>query len=157
MEERIQRKLDELVLEKKRLTKFRFGLKSIKYEDLHEEAVQKVKEDIRQEEELQKQREENNKTQERMRQEYEKRQERMQEEYKKRQREKEKEEECEKQKLIQNKQDPDMPLTLKDLREIKGFDYDTYRRAYDELNVEMLKCIAREKYPHKFKRPYENQ
>jgi hypothetical protein len=142
MEERIQRKLYELSLNKFSLLKSK--------QDLREEAVRKVEEDIQQEEELkkklQKQREENQKAQERMQQEYEKRQ-----------REKEQEEEREKQQLLQNKKDPDMPLTLKDLREIKGFDYDSYRRALDELNVEMLKRIAREKYPHKFKRPYENQ
>jgi hypothetical protein len=148
MEERIQRKLDELTLER-RLNKFTFGSKKNKQE-LREEAVRKVEEDIQKEEELkqklQKQREENLKVQERMQQDYEKRQ-----------REKEQEEAREKQQQLQNKQDPDMPLTLKDLREIKGFDYDAYRRAYDELNVEMLKRIAREQYPHKFKRPYENQ
>ena len=147
MEERIQRKLEELTLER-RLNKFSFGLK--KNKELREEAVQKVEEDIQKEEELkqklQKQREENLKAQERMQQEYEKRQ-----------REKQEEEAREKQELLQNKENPDMPLTLKDLREIKGFDYDAYRRAYDELNVEMLKRIAREQYPHKFKRPYENQ
>jgi hypothetical protein len=149
MEERIQHKIEELVLEKNRgsLIKFAFGSKS---KDLREEALRKVEEDIQKEEELkqklQKQREENQKAQERM-----------QKEYEKRQREKQEEETCEKQKLLQNKEDPDMPLTLKDLREIKGFDYDAYRRAYDELNVEMLKRIAREKYPHKFKRPYQNQ
>jgi len=149
MEERIQRKIEELALEKTRLNKFRFG-KSPTYKELREEAIRKVEEDIQQEEELkkkiQKQREENEKAQKRMQQEYEKKQ-----------REKKQEEEHEKQKLLQNKEDPDMPLTLKDLREIKGFDYESYRRAYDELNVEMLKRIAREKYPHKFKRPYENQ
>lgn len=149
MEERIQRKIEELILEKTRgsLIKFTFGSKS---KDLREEAVQKVEEDIQQEEELkqklQKQREE-----------YQKVQERIQQEHAKRHREKQEEEAREKQKLLQNKEDPDMPLTLKDLREIEGFDYDAYRRAYDELNVEMLKRIAREKYPHKFKRPYENQ
>jgi hypothetical protein len=147
MEERIQRKIEDLTLEKARLNKFSFGLKP---KDLREEAVRKVEEDIQQEEELkqklQKQREETQKTQERMQQEHEKRQ-----------REKQQEEAHEKQQLLQNKEDPDMPLTLKDLREIKGFDYDAYRRAYDDLNVEMLKRIAREKYPHKFKRPYENQ
>jgi hypothetical protein len=146
MEERIQRKIEELSLERR--LKFSF-MKTTK-QDLREEAVRKVEEDIQKEEELkqkiQKQREENQKAQERMQQDYEKRQ-----------REKEQEESREKQKLLQNKEDPDMPLTLKDLREIKGFDYDAYRRAYDELNVEMLKRIAREKYPHKFKRPYENQ
>jgi hypothetical protein len=149
MEERIQRKLEELMLEKTRLNKFTFGLKTTK-QDLREEAVRKVEEEIQKEEDLkqkiQKQREESLKAQERMQQDYEKKQ-----------REKEQEEAREKQKLLQNKEDPDMPLTLKDLREIKGFDYDAYRHAYDELNVEMLKRIAREKYPHKFKRPYENQ
>jgi hypothetical protein len=143
MEERIQRKIEELALERR--LKFSFGFKK----KLREEAVRKVKEDIQKEEELkqnlQKQCEENQKAQERMQQEYEKRQREQQEETR------------EKQQLLQNKEDPDMPLTLKDLREIKGFDYDAYRRAYDELNVEMLKRIAREKYPHKFKRPYENQ
>ena len=149
MEERIQRKIEELILEKTRssLIKLTFGSKS---KDLREEAIRKVEEDIQKEEELkqklQKQREENQKAQERMQQEYEKRH-----------REKQEEEEREKQQLLQNKEDPDIPLTLKDLREIKGFDYDAYRRAYDELNVEMLKRVAREKYPHKFKRPYENQ
>ena len=145
MEERIQRKLEELTLER-RLNKFSFGLKK----NLREEAVRKVEEDIQKEEELKQkiqiQREENLKAQERM-----------QQEHAKRQREKQEEEAREKQELLQNKENPDMPLTLKDLREIKGFDYDAYRRAYDELNVEMLKRIAREKYPHKFKRPYENQ
>jgi len=147
MEERIQRKLEELTLERR--SKFTFGSKVSKQE-LREEAVRKVEEDIQKEEELkqkiQKQREE-----------YQKSQERMQQEHAKRQREKQEEEAREKQQLLQNKENPDMPLTLKDLREIKGFDYDAYRRAYDELNVEMLKRIAREKYPHKFKRPYENQ
>ena len=127
MEERIQRKLEELTLER-RLNKFSFGLK--KNKELREEAVRKVEEDIQKEEELkkkiQKHREENQKAQERMQQDYEKRQ-----------REKQQEEAREKQELLQNKENPEMPLTLKDLREIKGFDYDAYRRAYDELNVEM--------------------
>jgi multidrug resistance efflux pump len=148
MEERIQRKLEELTLER-RLNKFSFGLKTTK-QDLREEAVRKVEEDIQKEEELKQ------KIQI-QREEYQKSQERMQQEHAKRHREKQEEEAREKQQLLQNKENPDMPLTLKDLREIKGFDYDAYRRAYDELNVEMLKRIAREQYPHKFKRPYENQ
>jgi len=52
--------------------------------------------------------------------------------------------------LLQEKEDPDKPLTLKDLRVIPGFDYDHYRRALDDLNVEILKRIARKTYPHKF-------
>jgi hypothetical protein len=39
---------------------------------------------------------------------------------------------------------------LKDLRAIPGFDYDHYRRALDDLNVEILKRIARREYSHKF-------
>jgi len=52
--------------------------------------------------------------------------------------------------LEQQKEDPDKPLTLKDLRAIPGFYYDDYRRALDDLNVEILKRIARKMYSHKF-------
>lgn len=65
-------------------------------------------------------------------------------------RSKEEEEQREHDRLRQQKEDPDRPLTIKDLRAIPGFDYDHYRRALDELNVEILKRIARETYAHKF-------
>lgn len=144
MEERIQRKVTELKMKPKKLFQ-----SSPTYEELREEAVRIVEKDIQHEEDLknriQKQQEESKKTQERMQREFEKKQQ-----------EKKEEEEREQLKLIQNKEDPDMPLTLKDIREIKGFDYDAYRRALDELNVEILKRIIRETYPHKFKL-HENQ
>lgn len=144
MEERIQRKIEELKMKPKKLFK-----SSPTYEALREEALRIVEEDIQREEDLKmridQQKEESKKNQERMQREFEKRQ-----------REKEEEESREQHRILQQREDPDKPLTMKDVREIKGFDYDHYRRALDELNVEILKRVTRETYPHKF-RLDENQ
>ncbi len=144
MEERIQRKVEELKMKPKKLFQ-----SSPTYEELREEAVRIVEKDIQREEDLKKriqqQQEESTKMQERLQREFEKRQQ-----------EKKEEESREQNRLLQNKEEPNMPLTLKDIREIKGFDYNDYRVALDELNVEILKRIARETYPHKF-RLHKNQ
>ncbi len=63
---------------------------------------------------------------------------------------KEEEEQREHDRLRQQKEDPDRPLTIKDIRAIPGFYYNDYNRALEELNVEILKRIARETYAHKF-------
>ena len=60
------------------------------------------------------------------------------------------EEEREQLKVLQEREDPDKPLTNKDIRSIPGFYYNDYNRALEELNVEILKRIARETYAHKF-------
>lgn len=62
----------------------------------------------------------------------------------------EKEEVQREQNRLQQKENPDWPLTWKDIREIKGFDSNDYKRALEELNVEILKRIARKSYSHKF-------
>jgi len=145
MEKRIQRKVDELYKEKTKgtLSLKMFGCK----EELRQVATKMIEKEVEQE------MEQNLLVREKDTEERRIYQERMQKEFEKRQQEKEEEEEREQFRILKNKEDPDMPLTLKDLREIKGFDYDAYRRAHDELNVEILKRIAREKYPHKFNRP----
>lgn len=144
MEERIQRKIEELKMKPKKLFKA-----SPTYEALREEALRIVEEDIQREEDLKKRIDQ-------QKEESKKNQERMQREFEKRQQEKKEEESREQQRILQNKEDPDKPLTMKDVRAIPGFDYDHYRRALDELNVEILKRIARETYAHKF-RLDENQ
>ena len=63
---------------------------------------------------------------------------------------KKEEEEREQLKVLQEREDPDKPLTIKDIRAIPGFYYNDYNRALEELNVEILKRIARETYAHKF-------
>lgn len=138
MEERIQRKVKEL--ENKYINEyfktFRFK-PSPTYESLREEAVRTIEEELKKR--IQQQQEER----ERIEQSWKEAQE-------KQAREKKEEEEREQLKVIQQKEDPDRPLTIKDLRAIPGFDYDHYRRALDDLNVEILKRIARKTYPHKF-------
>lgn len=135
MEKRIQRKVEELKMKPKKLFQ-----SSPTYELLREEAVQIVEEDIQREEDLKKRIQQHQEESKKMQIEFEKRQQ-------------EKEEEL---RILQNKEEPNMPLTLKDIREIKGFNYNDYRLALDELNVEIFKRIARETYPHKF-RLHENQ
>ena len=53
--------------------------------------------------------------------------------------------------LLANRESPDMPLTLQDIREVGNqFDYNVKSRVLDELNVEILKRIVRKQYSHKF-------
>ena len=129
MEERIQCKVSEL----KRKTSF---FRPRTYESLREEAMRIIKDEIVQEElkkRIQQQKEEQWKeVQERQA------------------RSKEEEEQREHDRLRQQKEDPDRPLTIKDIRAIPGFYYNDYNRALEELNVEILKRIARETYAHKF-------
>lgn len=136
MEERIQRKLMEL---KKPCSFFTPST----YEALREEAVQKIEEEIAQEEELKKRIQQQEEERVKIEQKWREAQE-------KHDREKKAEEERERRQMEQQKEDPDKPLTLKDIRAIPGFYYDDYRRALDELNVEILKRIARKTYAHKF-------
>jgi hypothetical protein len=137
MEERIQRKVEEL---KKPRSFFK---PSPTYEALREEAVRTVKEEIAKEEDLKKRMQQHQEERERIEKSWKEAQERQE-------RVKKEEEEREQLKLLQEKEDPDKPLTIKDLRAIPGFYYDDHRRALEELNVEILKRIARNSYPHKF-------
>lgn len=130
MEERIQCKVAEL----KRKTSF---FRHRTDESLREEAMRIIKEEIVQEEELKK-----------------RIQHQKEEQWKEVQEKqaclKEEEEQQEHDRLRQQKEDPDKPLTIKDIRAIPGFYYNDYNRALEELNVEILKRIARETYGHKF-------
>ena len=129
MEERIQCKVAEL---KMKSSFFRPRT----YESLREEAMRIIKEEIVQEElkkRIQQQKEEQWK-------EVQERQSRLKKE----------EEQREQLKVLQEREDPDKPLTIKDIRAIPGFYYNDYNRALEELNVEILKRIARETYAHKF-------
>lgn len=143
MEERIQRKVKEL---ENKYTKEYFKTLRFKptYEALREEAVQIIEKELAQEETRKKRiQEEQQEERARIEQSWKEAQE-------KQTREKKEEEEREQLKVIQQKEDPDRPLTIKDLRDIPGFDYNDYKRALEELNVEILKSIARETYAHKF-------
>ena len=137
MEERIQRKIEEL---KKPCS---FFTPSPAYEVLREEAVQKVEEEIAKEQELKKRIQQQEEERVKIEQKWREAQE-------KHAREKKEEEEREKRQMEQQKEDPDKPLTIKDLRAIPGFYYNDYNRALEELNVEILKRIARKTYAHKF-------
>jgi len=138
MEERIQRKVEEL-----KMKPHSFFKPSPTYEALREEAMRIVEEEAVQEEELKKRMKQHQEEREKI-------QEKMQRDYEKRQQEKKEEEEREQLRILQQREDPDKPLTLKDIRAIPGFDYNDYKRALEELNVEILKRIARETYSHKF-------
>jgi len=138
MEERIQRKVEELKMRPRSFFKL-----YPTYEALREEAMQHVKEEIAQEEDLKKRMQHHQEERVRIEQKWK-------EALEKQQQEKKEEDEREQLKLLQEREDPDKPLTIKDLRAIPGFYYDDYRRALEELNVEILKRIARETYAHKF-------
>jgi len=117
------------------------------YDALREEAVQIIEKELAQEEKQKKRMQEQREERARIEQSWKEAQE-CQERVKKEEERVKKEEE--ERQLLQEKEDPDKPLTLKDIRAIPGFDYDHYRRALDDLNVEILKRIARKTYPHKF-------
>ena len=136
MEERIQHKVEDLKMK----TSF---FRPRTYESLREEAVRTIEEEIAKEEELKKRIQQQQEERFRIEQQWKEAQE-------KHAREKKEEEEREHLKVIQEKEDPDRPLTIKDLRAIPGFYYNDYNRALDDLNVEILKRIARKTYPHKF-------
>lgn len=138
MEERIQRKVEEFKMRPRSFFK-----PSFTYEVLREEAVRKVQEEIAQEEDLKKRMQKHQEERERIEQQWK-------EAHKRQEQEKKEEEEREQLKVLQEREDPDKPLTIKDLRAIPGFYYEDYRRALEELNVEILKRIARETYAHKF-------
>jgi hypothetical protein len=135
--DRIQRKVEELKIRPRSFFK-----PSPTYESLREEAARIVEEEIAQEDlkkRIQHQQEERVRIEQKWKEALEKQQQ-----------EKKEEEEREHSKWIQQKEAPDKPLTIKDLRAIPGFDYNDYKRALEELNVEILKRIARETYAHKF-------
>ena len=136
MEERIQHKVEDLKMK----TSF---FRPRTYESLREEAVRTIEEELAKEEELKKRIQEQQEERFRIEQQWKEAQE-------KHAREKKEEEEREHLKVIQQKEDPDRPLTIKDLRAIPGFCYNDCNRALDDLNVEILKRIARKTYPHKF-------
>ena len=136
MEERIQCKVAEL----KRKTSF---FRPRTYESLREEAMRIIKEEIVQEEDLKKRIQHQKEERVRIEQQWKEAQE-------KQARLKKEEEEREQLKVLQEREDPDKPLTIKDIRAIPGFYYNDYNRALEELNVEILKRIARETYSHKF-------
>ena len=136
MEERIQCKVAEL---KMKTTFFRPRT----YESLREEAMRIIKEEIVQEEDLKKRIQQHQEERIRIEQSWKETQE-------KQARLKKEEEEREQLKVLQEREDPDKPLTIKDIRAIPGFYYNDYNRALEELNVEILKRIARETYAHKF-------
>ena len=143
MEERIQRKVQELVLEKYSGPFTANAFKNLfpsKYEtyaqEVRPEAVQIVEQEMKIEEEFKQ------KCKEDM--------ERTQQQWKKMQQDKKEEEENELIQQMQDRENPDKPLTFKDVRAY-GFDYECSRRTLDELNVEILKRIIRREYSHKFK------
>jgi len=138
MEERIQRKVEDL-----KMIPRSFFKPSPTYEALREEAVRTVKEEIAKEEDLKKRMQQHQEERERIEKSWKEAQERQE-------RVKKEEEEREQHKVLECKEDPDKPLTIKDIRAIPGFYYDDYRRALDDLNVEILKRIARREYSHKF-------
>jgi len=150
MEERIQHKLDELFMEKYKGLFKAFGLSYIKkhdsitYQKLTDELRSEANTIIEKEEEIK-----NKKQKDEIEQQKIKRN-NLQIAFDKRQREKKEEEELEQYTLLQNTDNPNMPLTMKDIRVVPGFYYDHYRRALEELNVDILKRIVRETYPHKF-------
>jgi hypothetical protein len=138
MEERIQRKVEEL-----KMIPRSFFKPSPTYEALREEATRIVEEEIAQEEDLKKRIQQQQEERVRIEQKWK-------EALEKQQQEKKEEEEREQGRILLEKEDPNMPLTIKDLRAIPGFYYNDYKRALEELNVEILKRIARETYAHKF-------
>jgi transketolase len=140
MEDRIQRKVEELKMQPRSFFK-----PSPTYEALREEATRTVEEEIAIEEDLKKRMQQHQEERVRIEQKWK-------EALEKQQQEKKEEEEREQLKLLQEKEHPDKPLTIKDLRAIPGFYYDDYKHALEELNVEILKRIARETYAHKFKK-----
>jgi hypothetical protein len=143
MEERIQRKVKELEFKYSIFNPEYFKTRPRThptYEALREEAVQLIEKELAQEETLKKRIQEQQEERVRIEQSWKEAQE-------KHARDKKEEEERQ---LLQEKEDPDKPLTIKDLRAIPGFDYNDYKRALEELNVEILKRIARKTYAHKF-------
>ncbi len=136
--DRIQRKVEELKMRPRSFFK-----PSPTYEALHEEAARIVEEEIAQEEDLKKRMQQQQEEHVRIEQKWK-------EALEKQLQEKKEEEEREQERILQEKEDPNMPLTIKDLRAIPGFYYNDYKRALEELNVEILKRIARETYAHKF-------
>ena len=136
MEERIQHKVEDLKMK----TSF---FRPRTYESLREEAVRIIEQELAQEEALKKRIQEQQEERIRIEQSWKAAQE-------KHAREKKEEEEREQLKVLQEREDPDKPLTIKDIRAIPGFYYNDYNRALEELNVEILKRIARETYGHKF-------
>ncbi len=115
MEERIQHKVEDLKMK----TSF---FRPRTYESLREEAMRTIEEEIA--------KEDPKKRMQHQEEQWKEAQEKQQEK---------KEEEREQLKVIQEREDPDKPLTLKDLRAIPGFYYNDYKRALEELNVEILK------------------
>ena len=115
MEERIQHKVEDLKMK----TSF---FRPRTYESLREEAMRIIEEEIA--------KEDPKKRMQHQEEQWKEAQEKQQEK---------KEEEREQLKVIQEREDPDKPLTLKDLRAIPGFYYNDYKRALEELNVEILK------------------
>ena len=147
MEERIQRKIHELVLEKYSGPFTANAFKNLfpsKYEtyahEVRPEAVLIVEEEIKIEEEHK----------QKCREDMEKTRIECQLRLKKMQQDKKDEEEHERIQQIQDRENPDKPLTFKDVRAY-GFDYEVSRRTLDELNIEILKRIIRREYSHKFK------
>jgi acyl-CoA reductase-like NAD-dependent aldehyde dehydrogenase len=136
--DRIQLKIEELKMKPRS-----FFTPSPTYEALHEEATRIVQDEIAKEEELKKRMQQNQEERERIEKKWI-------EALERKQQEKKEEEEREQGRILQEKEDPDKPLTIKDLRAIPGFYYNDYNRALEELNVEILKRIARQTYAHKF-------
>ena len=136
MEERIQHKVEDLKMK----TSF---FRPRTYESLREEAMRIIEEEIAKEEDLKKRIQQQKEERVLIEQQWKEAQENQS-------RLKKEEEEREQLKVLQEREDPDKPLTIKDIRAIPGFYYNDYNRALEELNVEILKRIARETYSHKF-------
>ena len=136
MEERIQHKVEDLKMK----TSF---FRPRTYEALREEAVRIIEQELAQEEALKKRIQQQQEERERIEQSWK-------EAHERQERVKKEEEEREQLKIIQEKQDPDRPLTIKDLRAIPGFYYNDYNRALEDVNVLILTRLIRERYPHKF-------
>jgi hypothetical protein len=144
MEERIQRTIKELEKKYSIFNPEYFKTKRPTYDALREEAVQIIEKELAQEEKQKKRMQEQREERARIEQSWKEAQESQERVKKEEEREKK---EAEERQLLQEKEDPDKPLTLKDLRAIPGFYYEDYRRALDDLNVEILK---RREYSHKF-------
>jgi hypothetical protein len=146
MEERIQHTIKELEKKYSIFNPEYFKTKPRTrptYDALREEAVQIIEKELAQEEKQKKHMQEQREERVRIEQSWKETQE-------KQARLKKEEEEREQLKVLQEREDPDKPLTIKDIRAIPGFYYNDYNRALEELNVEILKRIARKTYPHKF-------
>ena len=150
MEERIQHKVNEIIKEEEEFMRFKIRgeMHEEHYEEIRKKARMRAIRLVNIEEEAKQRKEEKQRREEEKQRREEEKQRRQEEETQRKEKYRiEKEEEI--RKIGEN---PNEPLTMNALYLIcPGFDKDILIRACDDLNLEMVKRIARKTYPNKFK------